>query len=146
MVHQNISAEKILLDQQLRPLIMDSGIPKLLAEDVIFSALKVSAAMGCLAPEYITTGRFTMKSDVYAFGVIVFQILSGKLRMTGCLRLAMESRSFQDFIDPNLGMNFSEHEAETLTRLALLCTAEVPETRPSILRVIEELKNCGSKD
>lgn len=123
---------------------MDSGLPKLLADDVIFSALKVSAAMGCLAPEYITTGRFTVKSDVYAFGVIVFQILSGKLRLTSSMRLAMESCSFRDFIDPHLGANFTEPEAEKLTRIALLCAAEVPENRPCILRVIEELENCGS--
>lgn len=145
MVHQNISAEKVLLDQQLSPLIMDSGLPRLLADDVIFSTLKISAAMGCLAPEYITTGRFTEKSDVYAFGVIVFQILSGKLKLTSSMRFATESCNFRDFIDPNLRGHFTELEAEKLTRIALHCTAELPESRPSILRAIEELENCGSK-
>ncbi|KAK4747441.1 hypothetical protein SAY87_014027 [Trapa incisa] len=145
VVHQNISAEKILLDQQLSPLIMDSGLPRLLADDVIFSTLKISAAMGCLAPEYITTGRFTDKSDVYAFGVIVLQILTGKLKLTTSLRLAPEPCHFRDFIDPNLGGNFSEAEAEKLARIALDCTAELPERRPSILRVIDELGSCGSK-
>ncbi|KAK4800312.1 hypothetical protein SAY86_020799 [Trapa natans] len=144
VVHQNISAEKILLDQQLNPLIMDSGLPRLVADDVIFSTLKISAAMGCLAPEYITTGRFTDKSDVYAFGVIVFQILSGKLKLTSSMRLAPESCHFRDFIDPNLSGNFTEAEAEKLTRIALDCTAELPERRPSILRVIHELGSCGS--
>ncbi|OWM88403.1 hypothetical protein CDL15_Pgr003815 [Punica granatum] len=146
VVHQNISAEKILLDQQLSPLIMDSGLPKLLADDVIFSTLKTSAAMGCLAPEYITTGRFTEKSDVYAFGVIVFQILSGKLRLTSSMRFAAESCNFGDFIDPNLLGNFTKPEAEKLTRIALGCMAEVPESRPSILQVTEELENCGLRD
>ena len=50
---------------------MDAGFPKLLADDIVYSAPKVGAAMGYLAPEYITTGRITEKSDVYAFGVIV---------------------------------------------------------------------------
>ncbi|KAK4788991.1 hypothetical protein SAY86_020310 [Trapa natans] len=144
VVHQNISVEKVLLDHKLRPLIMDSGIPKLLADDVIFSALKVSAAMGCLAPEYITTGRLTVESDVYAFGVIVFQILSGKMRLTSSMRFGVESCNFRDFIDPNLRANFIEAEAENLTRVALMCTSEAPQSRPSILRVIEELENLGS--
>ncbi|RYR36226.1 hypothetical protein Ahy_A10g051236 isoform C [Arachis hypogaea] len=56
---------------QFNPLIMDAGFPKLLADDIVYSAPKVGAAMGYLAPEYITTGRITEKSDVYAFGVIV---------------------------------------------------------------------------
>ncbi|XLR38968.1 hypothetical protein HN51_026127 [Arachis hypogaea] len=71
MVHQNILVEKVLLDNQFNPLIMDAGFPKLLADDIVYSAPKVGAAMGYLAPEYITTGRITEKSDVYAFGVIV---------------------------------------------------------------------------
>ncbi|XP_057747806.1 proline-rich receptor-like protein kinase PERK3 [Arachis stenosperma] len=71
MVHQNILVEKVLLDNQFNPLIMDAGFPKLLADDIVYSAPKVGVAMGYLAPEYITTGRITEKSDVYAFGVIV---------------------------------------------------------------------------
>ncbi|KAM3321987.1 hypothetical protein P3S67_003138 [Capsicum chacoense] len=46
MVHCNISVEKVLLDQQFTPLILDCGLLKLLADDVVYSALKVSAALG----------------------------------------------------------------------------------------------------
>ncbi|KAG0518736.1 hypothetical protein BDA96_09G202700, partial [Sorghum bicolor] len=63
VVHQNISAEKILLDHHFAPRLSVPGLHKLLADDVIFSTLKASAAMGYLAPEYATTGRFTDKSD-----------------------------------------------------------------------------------
>ena len=79
IVHRNISVEKILLDEQFNPLIADSGLHNLLADDMVFSALKTSAAMGYLAPEYVTTGKFTEKTDIFAFGVIILQILSGKL-------------------------------------------------------------------
>ncbi|KAI3409662.1 Protein kinase domain-containing protein [Psidium guajava] len=141
VVHQNISVEKILIDQQLNPLIMDAGLPKLLANDVIYSALKISAAMGYLAPEYITTGRFTEKSDVFAFGVIIFQILSGKRQLSSSMRSAAESCAFENFIDCNLRGNFTEPEAAILGKIALGCTSELPDSRPTMFRVIEELND-----
>lgn len=69
VVHQNISAEKILLDQHLNPLLSDCGLHKLLADDIVYSILKSSAGVGYLALEYTTVGRLTEESDVYAFGI-----------------------------------------------------------------------------
>ena len=54
LVHQNISADKVLLDYAYRPLISGCGLHKLLVDDLVFSTLKASAAMGYLAPEYTT--------------------------------------------------------------------------------------------
>ncbi|KAL2321636.1 hypothetical protein Fmac_026015 [Flemingia macrophylla] len=139
IVHQNISVEKAILDHEFNPLIMDAGLPKLLADDVVFSALKVSAAMGYLAPEYITTGRFTEKSDIYAFGVIVLQLLSGKTLIGGSIRVAVESFRFEDFVDSNLKGDYSKSEAAILSKLAIVCTHEVPEQRPTMVEVIQEL-------
>ncbi|PSS04088.1 Leucine-rich repeat receptor-like serine/threonine-protein kinase [Actinidia chinensis var. chinensis] len=143
IVHQNISVEKVLIDGNFDPLISDSGFLKLLADDVVFSALKVSAALGYMAPEYITTGRFTQKSDVYAFGVIILQILSGKSKLSHLMRLAAESCRLEDFIDPNLGGKFFDSEAAKLTEIALACTDERPDLRPILEAVIEELSKCG---
>ncbi|KAL6290040.1 hypothetical protein ACE6H2_007550 [Prunus campanulata] len=139
IVHQTISAEKVLIDSHYNPLLSDSGLHKLLADDIVFSMLKASAAMGYLAPEYATTGRFTAKSDIYAFGMIVFQILSGKRKITQVNRQGAEAGRFEDFIDANLEGNFSESEATELGRLALLCTQESPSYRPSIENVMKEL-------
>ncbi|XP_027334051.1 leucine-rich repeat receptor protein kinase EMS1-like isoform X2 [Abrus precatorius] len=139
IVHQNISVEKVVLDDQFNPLIMDAGLPKVLADDVVFSALKVSAAMGYLAPEYVTTGRFTEKSDIYAFGVIVLQVLSGKTLIGGSIRMAVQSSRFEDFIDSNMKGVYSKSEAAILSKLAMLCTHELPEQRPTMVEVIQEL-------
>ncbi|XP_031253042.1 probable leucine-rich repeat receptor-like protein kinase At5g63930 [Pistacia vera] len=144
LVHQNISAGKVLIDQQYNPYLSDSGLPNLLTDDIVFSALKASAAMGYLAPEYTTTGRFTEKSDVYAFGVLVLQVLSGKRKVTSLVRLGAESSKFQDFIDPNLHGKFFEHEATKLARIALLCTHESPTERPSMEAIVQELSNFSS--
>ncbi|XP_068669849.1 LRR receptor kinase BAK1-like [Aristolochia californica] len=139
LVHQNISAEKVLIDKHFKPLLSDSGIHKLLADDVVFSTLKASAAMGYLAPEYTTIGRFTEKSDIYAFGVLILQILSGNRRITHTIRVGAESGKLEDVIDEKLSGNFSNLEAEKLSKLALLCTNEAPAQRPSMEMVIQEL-------
>uniref|UniRef100_A0A7C9ABX7 Receptor protein serine/threonine kinase n=1 Tax=Opuntia streptacantha TaxID=393608 RepID=A0A7C9ABX7_OPUST len=139
LLHQNISAEKILIDRQYNPVISDSGIRKILADDTIFSALKVSAAMGYLAPEYITTGRFTEKSDVYAFGVVVLHIVSGKQQLTNAMRSAAESCKVEDFVDQNLNGNFSISEASNIVRIGLSCTQELPDQRPNMEDVVREL-------
>uniref|UniRef100_A0A5B7AQ14 Protein kinase domain-containing protein n=1 Tax=Davidia involucrata TaxID=16924 RepID=A0A5B7AQ14_DAVIN len=141
LVHQNISAEKVLIDQRYNPLLLDSGMHKLLVNDIVFSTLKTSAAMGYLAPEYTTTGRFTEKSDVYAFGMIIFQILSGKRKITHSIRQGAESCRFEDFIDPNLEGNFSESEAAKLGKIALLCTHESPNHRQTMEAVMQELSD-----
>ncbi|KAJ9164082.1 hypothetical protein P3X46_023697 [Hevea brasiliensis] len=144
LIHQNITAQKVLLDQRRYPLLADSGLQNLLTNDIVFSALKASAAMGYLAPEYAATGRFTDKSDVYAFGVIVFQVLSGKREVTNLVRLAAESCTFQDYIDPNLHGRFDEYEAAKLARIAWLCAHESPIERPSMEAIVQELGNCSS--
>ncbi|GMI99546.1 hypothetical protein like AT5G51560 [Hibiscus trionum] len=146
LVHQNISAGNVLIDHRFNPLLSDSGLHNILAIDIVFGALKASAAMGYLAPEYADTGRFTEKSDVYAFGVVVFQILSGKQKITSLVHLGAESCCrFQDFIDPNLHGRFFEYEATKLARIAWLCTHDSPIQRPSMEEVVQELGNCCSR-
>lgn len=141
LVHQNISVKNVLLDQRFKPLLSDSGLHQLLTKDTVFSSLKASAAMGYLAPEYATTGRFTQKSDVYAFGVLVFQIISGRRKFASAARFAAESCTFIDFIDPNLHGRFCEHEAAKFAKIALMCTHESPDQRPSVEEVVQELGN-----
>lgn len=145
LVHQNLSAEKVLIDLQYNPLLSDSGLHKLLADDVVFAMLKSCAAMGYLAPEYTTTGRFTEKSDIYAFGMIIFQVLSGRRRISSLTRQAVELCKLEDFIDPNLEGKFSEAEATKLGEIALLCTHESPSQRPAILDVILELTDLTNE-
>ncbi|CAL0302939.1 unnamed protein product [Lupinus luteus] len=139
LVHQNISAEKVLLDTRYNSILADSGLHKLLADDVVFSTLKASAAMGYLAPEYATTGRLNEKSDVYAFGVIVFQLLTGKHDISQLNLQQVETDSFKEILDENLEGKFSESEAEKLWSIALLCTHESLNLRPSMENVMQEL-------
>ncbi|RZS20496.1 hypothetical protein BHM03_00053023 [Ensete ventricosum] len=138
IVHQNISAEKILIDQHFTPRLSGSGLHKLLADDVVFSTLKASAAMGYLAPEYTTVGRFTEKSDVYSFGVIIIQILTGKTNVTR-FRPGPDSIKLEDTLDENLHGNFSKPEATKLVGIAMICMSEMANQRPTMEAVLQQL-------
>ncbi|KAJ6388815.1 hypothetical protein OIU77_027215 [Salix suchowensis] len=103
--------------------------------------------MGYLAPEYVTTGLFTEKCDIYAFGVIILQILSGKQMLySNSMRLAAECCMYDEYVDTSLHGNFSKSEAAKLAKIALACTDELPELRPAMKEVIQELNlsNAGS--
>lgn len=143
LVHQNISVQNVLLDHWNNPMLADSGLFRLLVDDILFSKLKSTAAMGYLAPEYATTGRFTDKSDIYAFGMLVFQILLGKTLVNPIIRKGTEVGNFNELIDPNLEGNFPEVEAGRLGRLALLCTHDSPGLRPSMDDIVKELRDYG---
>ncbi|XP_051224678.1 uncharacterized protein [Lolium perenne] len=136
LVHQSISADKVLVDYTYKPLISGSGLHKLLVDDLVFSTLKASAAMGYLAPEYTTVGRFSEKSDVYAFGVIVFQILTGKRKT---MQLPFDSGSVDELIDGNLKGCYSATEVAKLAKIALVCTSENPDQRPTMEELLQEL-------
>ncbi|XP_062213738.1 LRR receptor kinase SERK2-like [Phragmites australis] len=138
LVHQNISADKVLLDHTYKPLISGCGLRKLLVDDLVFSSLKASAAMGYLAPEYTTVGRFSEKSDVYAFGVIVLQVLIGK-RKTTQLPVVVESGDVEEIVDGNLQGSYSAAEAAKLAKIASVCTSENPDQRPPMVEVLQEL-------
>uniref|UniRef100_A0A7N0U739 Protein kinase domain-containing protein n=1 Tax=Kalanchoe fedtschenkoi TaxID=63787 RepID=A0A7N0U739_KALFE len=149
LVYQDISADKVLLSSEFNPMLSGCGLHKLLANDVVFSALKASAGMGYLPPEYATTGKFTDKSDVYTFGVLILQIISGKRAVShlvhdsGQLSQADYDDNVDDFIDPNLHGRFSKTEARMLVKTALRCSHESPSERPSLTAFVKELGKCS---
>ncbi|CAD6337845.1 unnamed protein product [Miscanthus lutarioriparius] len=139
VVHQNISAEKILLDHHFAPRLSVPGLHKLLADDVVFSTLKASAAMGYLAPEYATTGRFTDKSDVFAFGIVVLQVLTGRRDVSQLKVGAAAVSDLGGLVDGNLNGVFSRAEAAKLAAVAAYCTSESPSHRPTMEAVVQQL-------
>lgn len=157
IVHQNISAANILLDQENKPHLSDCALHRIMADDIVYSLLKSSAAMGYLAPEYATTGRLTLESDVFAFGKVIFQLLTGITKRNNSslphstIKSLVEFSRVEDFIDPSLNGQYSIVQATNLAKIALACTSEVPDQRPSMSAVLrrfeteinpEMLANC----
>ncbi|KAH9321968.1 hypothetical protein KI387_016607, partial [Taxus chinensis] len=152
IVHQNISAANILLDQEKKPHISDCALHRILADDIVYSILKASAALGYLAPEYATVGRLTIKSDAYAFGKVIFHLLTGTTKnnsnldnsssslLYSSIKSLVESGRVEEFMDPNLNGNYSVLEATNMAKIALACTSELAYERPAMNTVVRQLE------
>jgi len=151
IVHQNISAANILLDQHLGPHLSDCALQRLFADDIVFSILKASAAMGYLAPEYATVGRLTLQSDIYAFGKILLQLLTGVAKdisrdnpstsSAHCsIKTLVECGKVEEFMDPRLNGKYSVVEATNMAEIALACTSELASERPPMNAVVQRFE------
>ncbi|XP_028116497.1 lysM domain receptor-like kinase 3 isoform X2 [Camellia sinensis] len=159
-VHRDIKTSNILLDGAFRAKISDFGLAKLVGKttDGEASVTRVVGTYGYLAPEYLQRGLATMKSDVYAFGVVLFEIISGKEAVIRTKGIAMENperrslvsimlaalknspdsmtmSSMKDHIDPNLMELYPQDSVFKVAMLAKQCVDEDPILRPDMKQV-----------
>ncbi|RXH98796.1 hypothetical protein DVH24_011121 [Malus domestica] len=149
IVHRDVKASNILLDAKLSPKISDFGLAKLYDDEKTHISTRIAGTIGYLAPEYAMRGHLTEKADVFGFGVVALEILSGrpnsdnnldpkKIYLLEWAWTLHENDQILGLVDPRL-TEFDETEATTLIRAALLCTQASPMTRPSMSRVVAML-------
>ncbi|XP_015086466.1 putative serine/threonine-protein kinase [Solanum pennellii] len=149
IVHRDIKASNILIDENLHPKIGDFGLAKLFPENVTHLSTRVAGTIGYLAPEYALFGQLTKKTDVYSFGVVVLEIISGRSSSKSAFGVDLlvlvewvwklrEEGRLLEIIDPEL-TEYPETELLRFIKVALFCIQSAPNQRPNMKQVIEML-------
>ncbi|XP_039172054.1 probable LRR receptor-like serine/threonine-protein kinase At1g56140 isoform X2 [Eucalyptus grandis] len=149
IVHRDVKASNILLDSDLTPKISDFGLAKLYDDKKTHISTRVAGTIGYLAPECAMRGHLTEKADVFAFGVVALEVVSGRSNSDPSLgeeKIYLlewawnlhETNRVVELVDSRLS-EFNEEEAIRMVAIALLCTQTSPALRPPMFRVVAML-------
>lgn len=153
IIHRDMRPNNILITHDFEPLVGDFGLARLHCEWNIDMEQQVIGASGYLAPEYFEGVNITEKIDVYAFGVILMELITGKRakELNNDNKLSSLAQLFDPFaaLDANhlakLGFSSKDvqnipYEIEAMGRAACLCLRKDPESRPSMSKVLRILE------
>lgn len=151
IVHRDIKASNILLDDKFQPRIGDFGLARFFPEDQAYLSTTFAGTLGYTAPEYAIRGELSEKADIYSFGVLVLEIISCRKNTDLTLQSEMqylpeyawklfERSKVIDLVDPKMQENgFVERDVMQTIQVALLCLQPHANLRPPMSEIVAML-------
>ncbi|KAL8248425.1 hypothetical protein R6Q59_005293 [Mikania micrantha] len=155
VIYRDFKASNILLDGSYNAKLSDFGLAKMASLSQSHVTTRVMGTHGYAAPEYVTTGHLYVKSDVYGFGVVLVEMLTGMRaldedRPTNQRNLVewvkpylANRRKLKNIMDSRLEGSYPSKAACQLAQLALACLEPEPKTRPSMQEVVVTLEQLS---
>ncbi|KAK1568667.1 hypothetical protein Q3G72_027366 [Acer saccharum] len=160
-IHRDIKSANILIDKNFHAKVADFGLTKLTEVGSASLPTRLVGTFGYMPPEYAQYGDVSPKIDVYAFGVVLYELISAKEAIVKENGSAAESRGlvglFEEvlnlpdpkpdlhkIVDPRLGDNYPFDSVLKMAQLAKVCTQELPQLRPSMRSIVVALMTLSS--
>ncbi|PIN15617.1 Serine/threonine protein kinase [Handroanthus impetiginosus] len=156
IVHRDVKSNNILLDADYGARVADFGVAKVVdgSGKGTKSMSVIAGSCGYIAPEYAYTLRVNEKSDIYSFGVVILELVTGKLPvdpefgekdLVKWVCATLDQKGIDNVIDPKLDSCFKDEICRVLN-IGLLCTSPLPINRPSMRRIVHMMQEISSRN
>uniref|UniRef100_M4E8N9 non-specific serine/threonine protein kinase n=1 Tax=Brassica campestris TaxID=3711 RepID=M4E8N9_BRACM len=155
IIHRDVKAANILLDDYYEAVVGDFGLAKLLDHEESHVTTAVRGTVGHIAPEYLSTGQSSEKTDVFGFGILLLELITGlralefgkaanqRGAILDWVKKLQQEKNLEQIIDKDLERNYDRIEVEEIVKVALLCTQYLPIHRPKMSEVVRMLEGDG---
>ncbi|XP_059635988.1 probable LRR receptor-like serine/threonine-protein kinase At4g30520 isoform X2 [Cornus florida] len=155
IIHRDVKAANVLLDDYCEAIVGDFGLAKLLDHADSHVTTAVRGTVGHIAPEYLSTGQSSEKTDVFGFGILLIELITGmkalefgktvnqKGAMLEWVKKVQQEKKVEVLVDRELGSNYDRIEVGEMLQVALHCTQYLPAHRPKMSEVVRMLEGDG---
>lgn len=151
VIHRGIKSSNVLLDNNMEPHVSDFGLAKLVEDDSSHVTTIVAGTFGYLAPEYMESGAATEKGDVYSFGVMLLEMISGKRPTDALLMMkgynlvtwatyCVKMNQVEELVEESCLEEIPTEQIEPIIQIALQCVSPIPEDRLTMDMVVQLLE------